>query len=482
MRDKAAAAHTSALNDVARELETAMREAPERRAAAEAAVAAGFTALRSGYERYAVGAEAMLARPDDFAASFAQYKPRAAVTDVGEGVEAAEAAVAAGLKALHSGYEKHVHGAKEGEREVRVKALRDGATSAAARTAAALKALKQWQKGALGNMLGPRTTASQSEASLLKSLAAALEDAEVRAVLEGAVLETKESAEVDFGAGACAAFATAVAAFKRALDDASSRATAWLGESKQADELRRKLDAKDEAARAEAAKAEADETAGKPPTKLKKAEASAVERKTLELADEKVAAGFEALMETGAALRSEAGAASVDALLVGPLRELLKAMTGLAVSRPRAGLFEPPEGYTVTSGPANGGEAAGEDELEADAAEAEAMIEAEELRHKTVQRAKSLRDGVREGSRRSLNRAPTTTIKVGDVPAAVDDMEIEVEIDAEAEMAALAAAPAEAAADEGLLQQGIRRLSRGLSSLGEMITGAPAAEAPAPAA
>lgn len=480
MRDKAAAAHTSALNDVARELETAMREAPERRAAAEAAVAAGFTALRSGYERYAVGAEAMLARPDDFAASFAQYKPRAAVTDVGEGVEAAEAAVAAGLKALHSGYEKHVHGAKEGEREVRVKALRDGATSAAARTAAALKALKQWQKGALGNMLGPRTTASQSEASLLKSLAAALEDAEVRAVLEGAVLETKESAEVDFGAGACAAFATAVAAFKAALDDASSRATAWLGESKQADELRRKLDAKDEAARAEAAKAEADEAAGKPPTKLKKAEASAVERKTLELADEKVAAGFEALTETGAALRSEAGAASVDALLVGPLRELLKAMTGLAVSRPRAGLFEPAKGGIPRL--SAGAEAAGEDELEADAAEAEAMIEAEELRHKTVQRAKSLRDGVREGSRRSLNRAPTTTIKVGDVPAAVDDMEIEVEIDAEAEMAALAAAPAEAAADEGLLQQGIRRLSRGLSSLGEMITGAPAAEAPAPAA
>lgn len=247
-----------------------------------------------------------------------------------------------------------------------------------------------------------------------------------------------------------------MAAFKVTLDDASSRAAAWLAESKKADEARRRLDAKDDGARAEAAKAEADAAAGRTPAKLRKVAATAEERSALRRSEEKVTAEFEALMDLARALSGEgsdgeaaaagegaappAGELSVSLLVVTPLKELLAAMTAHATSRALAGLFVPPAGGITPRGYADVAEARGEDEVEADAAEAEAMLELEERRIVVFQTQKSMRDvrfieagRMREASRKvlraegSAGHVDAGTFTVDDVPDLLDDIELELD-------------------------------------------------------
>ncbi len=159
---EAAEAEAEAASDAHREAQeearvtksSALAETPELRAKAEGSIEAGFTALRTGYERYHVTAFAMYDTPDLFEEAFRKYAPKGCAKN-----SATPEFDAFGGDASEAG---------EARRAERVKALRAGCESAAKRAASLNKALKSWSKLGLSRVLGPKTHGSRSEAAYMR--------------------------------------------------------------------------------------------------------------------------------------------------------------------------------------------------------------------------------------------------------------------------------------------------------------------------
>jgi hypothetical protein len=356
-RDKAAEAHAEAVAEakVARELASA--EAPERRRAAEAAIASALRGLRCGYERLCVCASRIEGVEEH------QRQQRAEVAAGGTRA----AAEGRGVVVACVGFD-------EGSlREERAVALKRGCELALKNCASALKQLKAWEQNGLTQLLGPRAGGGgpskrskgggggeaatgggvalagkrkrKTETYLLAALAAELKDEDARAMVLGARLDSKEALEGSFVKGACAALVAGIGEYRRHLEELERLRRAWRAAARRARDVRKRLDTLDASAEAEGARQSAarqqalahgaSEVAGvaiRATTKDEREEQAALEATASESFDRMMTAA-RLLSGEGGGGGTGAGRGSVGSLLAQPLWSFWEATVALASSR-----------------------------------------------------------------------------------------------------------------------------------------------------